>query len=37
MENFTNKAQEVLQNAQLIAQEYKHENITVLHLLKALL
>jgi len=37
MENFTNKAQEALQSAQLIAQEYKHENITVLHLLKALL
>ena len=37
MKNFTNKAQEALQSAQLIAQEYKHENITVLHLLKALL
>ena len=37
MENFTQKAQEALQNSQVIAQEYGQENITVLHLLKALL
>ena len=37
LNNITLKTQEVLQNAQLLAQEYQHQQIEPEHLFKALL